>query len=159
MESLMQYLIENWVVVVSTVAVLTLLIGGIVKFIQSPKTQKSERFRKWLLYAVTEAEKEMGDGTGELKLLKVYEEFIKRFPLLSIIIPFESFKDLVDQALKQMREMLSTNEELKEFVEHEDTPVIECAMCGSLTEDLDEHNGEVLCETCYNNNEEVIKHG
>lgn len=157
MELVVEYLINNWTLLVSLFALVVVVIATIIGFFKLPKSVKSERFRKWLLYTVTEAEREMGDGTGELKLLKAYEEFVKRFPVLSLIVPFKSFKNMVDEALAQMRQMLQGNEEIKGYVEelHEEVDTVECAYCGQAVEILDEFNGEMLCDSCYVFSKEV----
>ena len=44
------------------------------------------KVREWLLYAVTKAEKELGAGTGKLKLRYVYDMFVARFEWLSMML-------------------------------------------------------------------------
>ena len=73
--------------------------------------------REWLLWAVTEAEKELGGGTGKLKLRQVYDLFVTRFPWLAKIVSFELFSDMVDDALDEMREMLQNNKAVQQLVE------------------------------------------
>ena len=75
--------------------------------------------RVWLLWAVTEAEKELGGGTGKLKLRQVYDLFVTRFPWLARIVPFDLFSDMVDDALDEMREMLKNNQAVKIHVNRE----------------------------------------
>ncbi len=76
------------------------------------------KIKQWLLWAVTEAEKEFGSGTGQLKLAKVYDMFVERFPKLQAIVPFTVFSRLVDEALELMQAMLENNK-IKEIVEGE----------------------------------------
>ena len=71
---------------------------------------------EWLKYAVTEAERELGSGTGQIKLRKVYDMFLSKYPKLSIIIPFSIFSHWVDLALESMRKMLETNVAYKQYV-------------------------------------------
>lgn len=68
-----------------------------------------DKIESWLLWAVTQAEWEFGSGTGKLKLAKVYDMFIEKFPKLQSIIPYKLFSFLVDKALENMREMLKNN--------------------------------------------------
>lgn len=65
-----------------------------------------DKVKAWLLWAVTIAEQDFGSGTGKLKLAKVYDMFIAKFPKLQAIIPYKLFCRLVDKALVLMREML-----------------------------------------------------
>lgn len=72
--------------------------------------------KEWMLWAVTKAEKELGSGTGKLKLRYVYDMFVTKFPWLEGVISFEMVSMMVDDALEEMREMLETNKAVQEFV-------------------------------------------
>ena len=39
------------------------------------------------------------------------------------------------------------------------TKVIECAICGQPANETNEHNGEKMCQSCYDANKDVVKHG
>lgn len=86
-----------------------LFVFVIVALIAAIKIFGEQKVKNWLVYAVTLAESELGSGTGQLKLRSVYNMFVLRFPKLSMIITFERFSDLVDDALDIMREMLKNN--------------------------------------------------
>ena len=90
---------------------------SIVKFFKKPKNQQIKDLKEWLLYAVVEAEKKLGGGTGQIKLRYVYDMFIEKFKFLALMITFEQFSIMVDMALDKMRLMLSSNEKLKDYVE------------------------------------------
>lgn len=76
------------------------IIGYYIKnFFKLSKSQQIERLKEWLIGAVAIAEKELGSGTGELKLRYVYNDFIKNWNFLAKILSFNEFKELVDQAL------------------------------------------------------------
>ena len=66
---------------------------------------------------VTEAEKQLGSGTGQLKLRQVYDKFLEKFPLLSVLVPFKMFAEMVDKALERMRLMLAGNSYAQSYVE------------------------------------------
>lgn len=74
-----------------------------------------DKIREWLLLAVSDAEREYGSGTGKLKLVRVYDRFIEKFPKLQAIVPFALFSWLVDEALGVMRKMLE-NEKIAELI-------------------------------------------
>lgn len=65
-----------------------------------------QKVKNWLVMAVGEAERLFGSGTGQLKLRSVYNEFVKMFPKLSMIITFNRFSFLVDEALDILEHML-----------------------------------------------------
>ena len=51
-----------------------------------------------------------------IKLRDVYSEFIRVYPLLSVIFPFDYFAKLVDRALALLREKLEESAEVKELI-------------------------------------------
>lgn len=89
---------------------------GLKVFLNRPTSEQLGKVKEWLLYAVTEAEKELGSGTGKIKLRYVYDMFLGKFPYLAQIVSFESFSLLVDEALDQFKEILNDNESVKEYV-------------------------------------------
>lgn len=112
----MEFLIENWAIIVAVVAIVSCAAVAIVKFVKSGKASQLESLRQWLLFAVTEAEKSLGSGTGKLKLRQVYDMFLSKFPWLAKVITFEQFSNMVDDALEDMNNMLSTNTAVKNYV-------------------------------------------
>lgn len=87
------------------IAVAALLIFLFVMY-RLGKIQKANII-EWLLFAVTQAEKELGGGTGELKLRIVYDWFIAKYPVISKFVSFATFSFWVDVALEKMKEILS----------------------------------------------------
>lgn len=77
------------------------------------------KVREWLLYAVTKAEKELGGGTGQIKLRYVYDMFVTRFAWLARVISFEAFSMMVDEALERMKKMLESNKAMQTLVSGE----------------------------------------
>lgn len=80
------------------------------------KNKRIEVLKEWLLLAVVQAEKELGGGTGQVKLRYVYNLFIEKFTWLSMILSFDVFSMLVDESLDKMRAMLKSNEELQNYI-------------------------------------------
>lgn len=73
-------------------------------------------FKNWLVWAVSEAEKVLGSGTGQLKLRLVYDMAVARFPIVAKLIPFKLFSNMVDTALKIMNEMIKNNASIAEAI-------------------------------------------
>ena len=103
------------------IGILLVLLGGAVifidNFIKAAKEKKIEMISEWLLLAVIQAEKELGNGTGQIKLRFVYDMFIAKFKYTSMLITFSQFSLMVDNALDKMRQMLSDNNNLKAYVD------------------------------------------
>lgn len=104
----MKWIIDNWSLLVVVIIVSAYVI------INGRKSVK-----EWLLYAVSMAEKDLGSGTGKLKLKYVYDSFVVTYPIISKLIPFNVFSLWVDEALKTMREIIETNLDIKAYVEGE----------------------------------------
>lgn len=107
---------ENTLIIIISLLAVAVLGVFIYEFIQLGKERQIEVIKEWLLLAVIQAEKELGGGTGQVKLRFVYDMFIKRFKFFSKIITFEQFSLLVDEALDKMREMLTNNKNVANYV-------------------------------------------
>ena len=113
----MEFLVKNWFLIVAAAAVLAMAGYTVFVFVKRPRSEQIKSVKEWLLWAVTEAERELGSGTGQLKLRYVYNMFIERFDYLATVITFDMFSLLVDEALDKMKEMLGNNKMVKLYVE------------------------------------------
>ena len=111
------WIVENWPIIVAFISGIVVCLLVAVRFSKEPTEAKIDMIKEWLLYAVTLAEKELGGGTGQIKLRYVWDMFIKTFPALAPLIPFDIFKALVDEALEEMRHLLETNMDVLYYVE------------------------------------------
>ena len=109
---MIDFIISYWFYIV----IIALFITGAIFFVINQK----KNIKEWLLYAVIEAEKELGSKTGQIKLRQVYNSFINTFPIISKIIKFEWFSGLVDLSLVEMKELLNTNIQCNLYVKGED---------------------------------------
>ena len=71
----MEWLINNWYLIVAAGAVVGAVIYAVRKFLGLPTEQQLDNLKEWLKWAVTQAEKELGSGTGQLKLRMAVGEF------------------------------------------------------------------------------------
>lgn len=105
----MEFIANNWYIIFAVIVIIT---GGVIamyRFFQLPSAEQLAKVKEWLLFAVTEAEKELGGGTGQIKLRYVYDMFVAKFPWLVKAVSFEMFSGMVDEALANMRELLQKN--------------------------------------------------
>lgn len=112
----MEWFMENWYVIVAILAGIAALVGAVIAFFKLPVAAQKDRIRQWLLWAVSLAEQKFGGGTGQLKLREVYDKFITKFPFISKIISFQTFSNLVDDALVDMKEMLDKNDNINDII-------------------------------------------
>ena len=112
----MKFIIEYWYIIVAFAAVVAGAAIAVVWFFGLPRGAQLKKVREWLLLAVTKAEKELGSGTGKLKLRTVYDAFLTKFPWLAPVVSFERFSELVDDALDEMKKMLEENQAVQSFV-------------------------------------------
>lgn len=112
----MEFIANNWYILLVAAAAVAVIIYLIVKFFKLPTSNQLAKVKEWLLYAVTEAERELGSGTGQLKLRYVYDMFVTKFPYLVKFVSFELFSTLVDGALEKFKKMFNENKSLKQYV-------------------------------------------
>lgn len=100
--------------------IITLIIGGIIAVIAVAYLviNQKKKVIEWLKWAVSEAEKMLGGGTGQLKLRLVYDWFVQKFPIVAAFLPFRVFSAWVDVALETMRKWLEDNKQVLNYVEN-----------------------------------------
>lgn len=112
----MELIVNNWYIIVALIALLIVAGLAVYAFVGLPTKTQVEKIKKWLLYAVTKAETELGAKTGQLKLHTVYDLFISKFPVAAKLVSFETFSLWVDDALEEMKKMLANNESIEALV-------------------------------------------
>lgn len=106
----------NAQIIVVLVIVAIALVASIIWFVKLPKDKKIANIKEWLKYAVVEAEKALGSGTGQLKLRLVYDMAVKQFPFITQLVPFATFSEWVDEALEWMNSQLAQNKAVNVYV-------------------------------------------
>ena len=113
----MNWLIDNWSLLVVLLAFIVCGVVAVRKFLKLPTEEQIKSVKEWLLICVSVVEREMGSGTGRLKLRAAYQKFCETFPWVAKAISFERFSIWVDEALIEMRKLLESNEAVKGFIE------------------------------------------
>lgn len=114
---IIEEILINLVFIIGLVAAAGYVAWKVYNFIKMPKADQFEAIKEWLLWAIAEAEKLYGSGTGALKLRYVYDLFLSRFKELEYFIPFDEFSKMVDDSLVGFRELLGKNEKINNYVE------------------------------------------
>lgn len=107
-------MMEN-VIIIAVVVILIGILGF--GFFKLGKDKQIQIISEWLLLAVIKAEKELGGGTGQVKLRYVYDLFLDKFKFAAMFISFAQFSSLVDIALITMKTMISNNNQIKDYIE------------------------------------------
>lgn len=115
-----EWLVNNWALIIVAIAAIVAIVNMIKNFVSKPTPTQIAQIKEWLLWAVTEAEKTLGSGTGALKLRYVYDLFVTRFPIVAQIVSFDIFSQWVDEVLEKFRSMLNQNTNVKTYVEHKE---------------------------------------
>jgi uncharacterized membrane protein YsdA (DUF1294 family) len=115
----MLWIIDNWFIVIAIFVIFAIVVFTIYKFAELPTKDQKSKIKEWLLLAVAQAEKDLGGGTGALKLKIVYDLFITKFPVTAQIVSYKTFRLWVDEALDKMKELLIENETKKAVVKNE----------------------------------------
>lgn len=111
------WIIENWYFILTALVMVGMAGAVVFNFFSRPSKEQVNAIKKWLLFAVMEAERQMGGGTGQLKLRNVYDMFVGKFPAAAMFISFDTFSSWVDAALDEMKEMLKENDKVTAYVE------------------------------------------
>ena len=118
---IINFIWDNWAIIACSIAFIVMIATYIKNFWLLPNDAKLEKVKEWLLYAVTEAEKEFGNGTGAIKLRKVYDLFIDKFSDISHLVSFEEFSEMVDEVLVEMRNLINSNDNINTYVYGDET--------------------------------------
>ena len=104
-----EFIHEYWFILVGLIAVIAVASVYIYNWLKKPNNEQIEQVKQWLLFAVAKAEKELGSGTGKIKLRYVYDMFVTKFPAAALFISFTDFKIMVEEALEKFEELIQTN--------------------------------------------------
>lgn len=114
---ILQFINDNWFLIIAAIAIVSVISIKLYKWFKEPNSEQIRQIQEWLIYAVAEAEKKLGSGTGELKLRYVYDKFVTKFPAAAIFINFEDFSIMVEKALQKFEELLQTNKNIENLYE------------------------------------------
>ena len=112
----MEWLAENWMILFVLFVVMYFVITWTIRFLREPSEEKIKNIKEWLKWAVAKAEKELGSGTGQLKLRMVYDMAINKFPFIIKFVSFETFSKWVDEALDWMNYQLDINKNINSLI-------------------------------------------
>lgn len=114
----MNWIVENWFLLVALAACVGVAAYAVVRFAGLPTEKQKEKIKNWLIWACIEVEKELQSGTGQLKLRDVWNKFcaIPAFTAVAKLITFDTFSGYVKDALKTAKEMLVKNKSLAAYV-------------------------------------------
>lgn len=110
---------DNIIIAIGIIAIVGAAAYALYYFMNLSKDKQIQMVKEWLLLAVVEAEKALGSGTGQVKLRYVYDLFLSKFKYLSLVISFSQFSMLVDEALDTMRNMISNNKQVENYINKE----------------------------------------
>lgn len=115
----MNWLINNWYLIIILFCALCAMVCAVSYFLHMPSDQQIENVKEWLKWAVVQAEKELHEKTGALKLRMVYDMAVEKFPWIADIVPFAVFSCWVDEALEWMERQLASNKAVNDLVKGE----------------------------------------
>ena len=117
MRTFLESLADNWSLLFIAISVIVIAYQCISHFWGMPTEEQIRCIKEWLLYAVIAAERELGSGTGKLKLRQVYDAFITKFPWAARVVSFTLFSIWVDEVLVEMKRLLESSERISDYVD------------------------------------------
>lgn len=131
--NIIQFLAANWDSVLVVLAFLVLVVVLI-------KRGETKVLKKILFNLVTQAEKQFGSGTGELKFAAVADWIYQRIPaVLKLLFTEKDIADMIEAVLEEAKKAWGTNENLKEYVET--SPIVENLLALGIDPDAAEEQG------------------
>ena len=112
--SLINFIVENWDILLAAAAIIGVTIFAVIK-------QEKAIIFKMLYALVTEAEKQYGSGTGELKLSAVISQLQEKMPTVAGAIPVKTLEKWVEQALTEAKEKWLKNINVASYIAPEDS--------------------------------------
>lgn len=114
---MLEMITSYWFILVIAFIIGAVVGNIIIDFFKLPSTSQLSRIKEWLIWAVAAAEKELGSGTGQLKLRYVYGLFTQSWTEFAKVVSFEVFSSWVDDALVRFTKIMQTNKNVVNYVE------------------------------------------
>lgn len=131
--SIIQFLAANWDSVLVVLAFLVLVVVLI-------KRGETKVLKKILFNLVTQAEKQFGSGTGELKFAAVADWIYQRIPaVMKLLFTEQDIADMIEAVLEEAKKAWGANENIKGYIE---TPTVENLLAVGVEATLAEGAGE-----------------
>lgn len=131
--SIIQFLAANWDSVLVILAFLVLVVVLI-------KRGETKVLKKILFNLVTQAEKQFGSGTGELKFAAVADWIYQRIPaVLKLLFTEKDIADMIEAVLEEAKKAWGANDNLKGYIE---APTVENLLAVGVEATLAEGAGE-----------------
>lgn len=109
--NIVNFLLANWDSVLVVLAFLVLTVVLI-------KRGETKILEKILFNLVTQAEKQFGGGTGELKFAAVADWIYQRIPaVLKLLFTEKDIANMIEAALEEAKKAWGKNENIKAYVE------------------------------------------
>lgn len=106
----LEFLVKNWDSVLVVVAFGALCVALV-------KRGQTKTLKTILFNLVTQAEKEFGSGTGELKFAAVSDWVYQRLPaILKILFTQKDIDALIESALEEAKKQWGSNKNLQEVI-------------------------------------------
>lgn len=114
--NILNFVVHNFLPIVAIIGAIVLVVLKTIDFVKKPTDVQIKDLQEWLKGQVAEAEKELGSGTGELKLRIVYNAAIAKFPWVATYLTFDQFNNLVKIALDWMQKQMDENIAIKDYI-------------------------------------------
>lgn len=109
--NVLEFLAKNWDSVL-------VVIGFIVLCVVLLKRGQTKTLKTILYNLVTQAEREFGGGTGELKFAAVSDWIYQRLPaVLKILFTQKDIDKMIETALAEAKKQWGSNENVKQYIE------------------------------------------
>lgn len=107
--------------IIALILVIALALFAVYWYKNHATAKQKKQINAWLLGAVAQAQHDLQDGTGPLKLSVVYGVFVKLFPKLAAKVPVAMFELMVNETLRLLDKLGNQQPKIKSYLNGEVT--------------------------------------
>lgn len=112
--TVLTFIATYWYLLVAAIAIIAVASIKLYIWIKTPGKEQLSKIQEWLVWAVAQAEKELGSGTGQMKIKYVYNLFVTKFPAVAVFIKYDTFSSMVEKALEEFKDLINNNRRINE---------------------------------------------
>ncbi len=106
--SAITWLYNYWYILIIAIAVIVYLIYELKLFYKLPNSEKVKRIKAILYALVVKAAEKYDEGSYDLILADVYNEFTNKYPIIKSLIPIDTVKNWIAEAFNKLKGYLAS---------------------------------------------------
>lgn len=112
---MIEWIIENWFLIVALACVLGVVIKDIKDYLFLPKIEREKKIKTFIYNLVEEAEHQItGTKQGKIRLKFVIDKFYKKCPFIfKLLLPKAKLITFIEENVKEMKQYIESSREIQ----------------------------------------------